>query len=122
MWRTWRAARLANDLFGTLCCMGVLAMFVFQIFENVGMTMGIMPITGIPLPFISFGGSSLIITMAAVGILLNIAAHERTVPVAVRSRRRPTTTRSSRRSTSCASATRSKPRSATSPPTPPSPS
>ena len=44
-------AQLARDLFGTLVCVGVLAMFVFQMFENVGMTMGIMPITGIPLPF-----------------------------------------------------------------------
>ena len=53
VWRTWRAAALAKDLFGTLVCVGVLAMLVFQIFENVGMTMGIMPITGIPLPFVS---------------------------------------------------------------------
>ena len=72
VWRTWRAARLANDLFGTLCCMGVLAMFVFQVFENVGMTMGIMPITGIPLPFMSYGGSALITYFIAVGLVLNV--------------------------------------------------
>jgi rod shape determining protein RodA len=72
VWRTWRAARLANDLFGTLCCMGVLAMFVFQVFENVGMTMGIMPITGIPLPFMSYGGSSVIISFACIGLVANI--------------------------------------------------
>ena len=63
MWRTWRTARLARDFFGTLVCVGVLAMFVFQMFENVGMTMGIMPITGIPLPFMSYGGSSLITSL-----------------------------------------------------------
>lgn len=72
VWRTWRAARLANDLFGTLCCMGVLAMIVFQVFENVGMTMGIMPITGIPLPWMSYGGSSVIVSFACIGLVANV--------------------------------------------------
>ena len=72
VWRTWRTATLARDLFGTLLCVGVLAMFVFQIFENVGMTMGIMPITGIPLPFMSYGGSSTVANFAAVGLILNV--------------------------------------------------
>jgi rod shape determining protein RodA len=72
VWRTWRTATLARDLFGTLLCMGVLAMFVFQIFENVGMTMGIMPITGIPLPFMSYGGSSTVASFAGVGLVLNV--------------------------------------------------
>jgi len=72
VWRTWRAARLANDLFGTLCCIGVLAMLVFQVFENVGMTMGIMPITGIPLPWMSYGGSSVIVSFACIGLVANI--------------------------------------------------
>jgi rod shape determining protein RodA len=72
VWRIWRAARLANDLFGTLCCMGVLAMIVFQVFENVGMTMGIMPITGIPLPWMSYGGSSVIVSFACIGLVANI--------------------------------------------------
>ena len=72
VWRTWRAARLANDLFGTLCCMGVLAMLVFQVFENVGMTTGIMPITGIPLPWMSYGGTSVIVTFACVGLVANV--------------------------------------------------
>ena len=58
--------------FGTLLCVGVLAMFVFQIFQNVGMTMGIMPITGIPLPFMSYGGSSTIIAFVAIGLVLNV--------------------------------------------------
>lgn len=72
VWRTWRVARLANDLFGTLCCIGVLAMVVFQVFENVGMTMGIMPITGIPLPWMSYGGTSVIVTFACVGLVANV--------------------------------------------------
>ena len=72
VWRTWRAAALARDLSGTLVCVGVLAMFVFQVFENVGMTMGIMPITGIPLPFMSYGGSSTLASFAAVGLVLNV--------------------------------------------------
>jgi rod shape determining protein RodA len=72
VWRTWRAAALAKDPAGTLICVGVLAMLVFQIFENVGMTMGIMPITGIPLPFMSYGGSSTIASFAAVGLVLNV--------------------------------------------------
>jgi rod shape determining protein RodA len=72
VWRTWRTASLAKDLYGTLVCVGVLAMFVFQIFENAGMTMGIMPITGIPLPLLSYGGSSTIAAFAAVGLVLNV--------------------------------------------------
>ena len=72
VWRVWRAAALAKDLCGTVICIGVLAMLVFQVFENVGMTMGIMPITGIPLPFMSYGGSATIATFAAIGLVLNV--------------------------------------------------
>jgi rod shape determining protein RodA len=73
MWRTWRTARQARDFFGTLVCVGVLAMLVFQMFENMGMTMRIMPVTGIPLPFMSYGGSSLITTLACVGLVANVS-------------------------------------------------
>ena len=73
IWRTWRAALVARDLFGTLVCVGVLAMFAFQIFENIGMTMGIMPVTGIPLPFMSYGGSSTITAFALVALVANIS-------------------------------------------------
>jgi len=72
MWRMWRAAVLARDLFGRLLCVGVLAMLVFQIFENVGMTMGITPITGIPLPFMSYGGSATVASLMGVGLILNV--------------------------------------------------
>jgi rod shape determining protein RodA len=72
VWRTWRTALLSTDFFGTLLCVGILAMFAFQVFENVGMTMGIMPITGIPLPFMSYGGSALITYFIAVGLVANV--------------------------------------------------
>ncbi len=71
-WRLWRIALLSSDFFGTLVAIGVLAMFVIQVFENIGMSMGIMPITGIPLPFMSYGGSALIASFIAVGLVLNI--------------------------------------------------
>ena len=73
LWRTWRTARLARDFFGVLVCVGVLAMLAFQMFENIGMTMGIMPVTGIPLPFMSYGGSSLITTFACLGLVANVS-------------------------------------------------
>jgi rod shape determining protein RodA len=72
VWRTWRAAADARDLTGTLICAGVLAMLVFQVFENVGMTVGIMPIAGIPLPFMSYGGSAMVASFVAVGLVLNV--------------------------------------------------
>ena len=71
-WRIWHAAQVAKDLLGTLVCVGVLAMVLFQVFENVGMTMGIMPITGIPLPFMSYGGSSTLTMFAAIGLVTNV--------------------------------------------------
>jgi rod shape determining protein RodA len=74
MWRTWRTARLSRDYYGTLVCAAIFAMFGFQIFENVGMTMGIMPVTGIPLPLMSYGGSSLIATCACLGLVANVYA------------------------------------------------
>jgi rod shape determining protein RodA len=75
LWRTWRTARLARDYYGTLVCGGVLAMFTFMIFENIGMTMGIMPVTGIPLPFMSYGGSALIACAACIALVNNVYAN-----------------------------------------------
>jgi rod shape determining protein RodA len=72
IWRTWRAAILSQDMVGTLICVGVLAMITFQVFENIGMTMGIMPVAGIPLPLMSYGGSAIIATFAGVGLVLNV--------------------------------------------------
>jgi rod shape determining protein RodA len=70
--RILRTAQMARDRLGTLICAGVLSMLVFQIFQNVGMTMGIMPITGIPLPFMSYGGSAVVASWLAVGLVLNV--------------------------------------------------
>jgi len=74
LWRTYRIAAQARDPFGTYLASGIAAMFAIQMFVNVGMTMGIMPITGIPLPFVSYGGSALIADFIAIGLLLNIRA------------------------------------------------
>ena len=75
VWRCWRAAMLARDSTGTLICVGVMALLVFQVFENVGMTMGIMPIAGIPLPFVSYGGSALMAYSVGMGLVLNVYMH-----------------------------------------------
>ncbi len=72
IWRALRIAALSRDSFGALIATGIAALWAFQVFVNVGMTLGIMPITGIPLPFVSYGGSSLIMNFAAVGLLHNI--------------------------------------------------
>ena len=73
IWRSWRAAALSRDLAGTLICVGVLSMLAFQAFENVGMTMGIMPVAGITLPFMSYGGSSLVMDWVAIGLVVNVS-------------------------------------------------
>lgn len=77
IYRMIRIAMTTDDLFASYVISGIIGMFVFQIFENIGMTIGIMPITGITLPFISHGGSSLLTNMAAVGIVLGIGMRRR---------------------------------------------
>jgi rod shape determining protein RodA len=72
MWRALRIMSVAKDLFGTLIAAGILAIFVFQVFVNVGMTVGIAPITGVPLPLVSYGGSSVIVSFLAIGLLQSI--------------------------------------------------
>lgn len=75
MWRAGMIAWRADDLYGRLLASGIVAWFGFQIFENVGMTLGIMPITGIPLPFVSAGGTSMMATFIAVGLLQTVRLH-----------------------------------------------
>lgn len=77
VYRMIRIAMATEDLFGSYVISGIIGMFVFQIFENVGMTIGIMPITGITLPFVSYGGSSLLTNMSAIGIVLGIGMRRR---------------------------------------------
>jgi rod shape determining protein RodA len=72
-WRIGRAAARAPTVFASLFCSGVLAMIGFQVFQNVGMTMGLMPITGIPLPLVSYGGSATVACLATVGVVANIS-------------------------------------------------
>ena len=72
LWRAGRIAMQAEDLFGRLVATGILCWFAFQAFENIGMTLGIMPVTGVPLPFVSYGGSSMFANLIAVGLLQNV--------------------------------------------------
>jgi rod shape determining protein RodA len=69
LWRGLVIARQSDELFGRLVAVGIVAWFGFQAFENIGMNLGIMPVTGVTLPFISFGGSSIIATWVAIGVL-----------------------------------------------------
>lgn len=77
LWRALRIASRAGDAFGTLVASGVVAWFAFQAFINIGMTMGIMPVTGLPLPFVSYGGSAMFANMMAIGLLQNVYLRSR---------------------------------------------
>ncbi|MFF4355767.1 rod shape-determining protein RodA [Streptomyces sp. NPDC001604] len=72
LWRACRIARDSTELYGTIVAAGIVAWFAFQTFENIGMTLGIMPVTGLPLPFVSYGGSSMFAVWMAVGLLQSI--------------------------------------------------
>jgi rod shape determining protein RodA len=72
LWRACRIARDSTELYGTTVAAGIVAWFAFQSFENIGMTLGIMPVTGLPLPFVSYGGSSMFAVWVAVGLLQSI--------------------------------------------------
>ena len=76
-WYGLRAASRAPDRFGALMAVAATSWIITQAIINIGAVIGLLPVTGIPLPFISFGGSSLVITMVAAGILANVAGHER---------------------------------------------
>jgi rod shape determining protein RodA len=77
IWRALRIVTLSKNSYGTLVAGGIAAMLFFQVFVNVGMNLGIMPITGIPLPLMSYGGSSVLATFLAVGVLQSIHAQAR---------------------------------------------
>ncbi|MFE7427247.1 rod shape-determining protein RodA [Streptomyces sp. NPDC014735] len=72
LWRACRIARETSELYGTIVAAGIIAWFAFQSFENIGMTLGIMPVAGLPLPFVSYGGSSMFAVWVAVGLLQSI--------------------------------------------------
>lgn len=75
--RMLRISYMARDPFGRNIVIGVVFMFAFQIFENIGMTMGALPVTGVTLPFLSYGGSSMITSMISVGLVLNVYMHRK---------------------------------------------
>lgn len=79
LWRALRISRTAKDKFGMLIVTGVVAMFFCHALINIGMTLGVMPVTGLPLPFISVGGSSLVASFLAVGLALNVHARRRAI-------------------------------------------
>ncbi|MFI1156654.1 rod shape-determining protein RodA [Streptomyces sioyaensis] len=72
LWRACRIARESTELYGTIAAAGIIAWFAFQAFENIGMTLGIMPVTGLPLPFVSYGGTSMFAVWIAIGLLQSI--------------------------------------------------
>ena len=72
IWRGFRTALMSRDSFGTLMVAGIVTMLGFQVFVNIGMTMGIMPVTGIPLPLVSYGGTAMITNWMAIGLILNV--------------------------------------------------
>ncbi|UKY55211.1 rod shape-determining protein RodA [Streptomyces inhibens] len=72
LWRACRIARESTELYGTIVAAGIIAWFAFQSFENIGMTLGIMPVTGLPLPFVSYGGTSMFAVWIAIGLLQSI--------------------------------------------------
>jgi rod shape determining protein RodA len=76
-WRVLHAAVVARDNFGRLICAGLFAFIAFSAFQNAGMTMGIMPITGIPLPFVSYGGTAVLVFFSAIGLALSVGARRR---------------------------------------------
>ena len=76
-WRVLHAAVVARDTFGRLICSGLFAFIAFSVFQNAGMTMGIMPITGIPLPFVSYGGTAVLVFFGAVGLALSVGARRK---------------------------------------------
>src|SRR5207302_4081110 len=78
LWRGLSIAARAGDALGTLVAVGIVCWFGYQAFENIGMTVGIMPVTGLPLPFVSYGGSAMFANMLGVGLLENVHMRSRT--------------------------------------------
>ncbi len=82
LWRALAIATRTDDVFGRVAASGIACWFGFQAFQNVGMCLGIMPVTGVPLPFVSYGGSSMFASMLAVGLLVNISRRSASAPAA----------------------------------------
>ena len=79
MSRLLSIAMSSKDLYGSLIIIGILSMFLYQFIQNIGMAIGIMPVTGVPLPFVSYGGSSMLMSMIAIGLIENVASKRRKI-------------------------------------------
>ena len=79
LWRATAIASAAKDFYGTLLVVGAISMFAFQVLENAGMAMGLMPVAGVPLPFFSYGGSAFLADSIVIGILLNVGMRRRKI-------------------------------------------
>ena len=77
LWRGVKIARAAPDAYGTLAAAGITLWIAGQAFINIGAIIGVVPLTGIPLPLMSYGGSALVVTLIGIGILLNISRHSK---------------------------------------------
>lgn len=77
IYKSFKTAQKADNAFGRYICVGVGAMMLFHAFENIGMCIGLMPVTGIPLPFVSYGGTSLVVNMIAIGLVLSVSYHNK---------------------------------------------
>lgn len=77
--RILNTAMTAKDFYGTLICTGIISMFLYQFIQNIGMTVGIMPVTGLTLPFVSYGGSSILTSMMALALVFNVSLHKRKI-------------------------------------------
>ena len=79
VYRTIRTAKVSKDVFGSMICVGMASYFLFAILQNIGMTIGIMPITGITLPLVSYGGSSLLTTIMSIALIINIGMRKKKI-------------------------------------------
>ena len=77
IYKCFKTAQKTDNAFGRYICVGVGAMMLFHAFENIGMCIGLMPVTGIPLPFVSYGGTSLVVNMIAIGLVLSVSYHNK---------------------------------------------
>ena len=77
IYKCFKTAQKADNAFGRYICVGVGAMMLFHVFENIGMCVGLMPVTGIPLPFLSYGGTSLVVNMISIGLVMSVAYHNK---------------------------------------------
>ncbi|MBQ6459242.1 MAG: FtsW/RodA/SpoVE family cell cycle protein, partial [Exiguobacterium sp.] len=78
LYRMIHIALESSSAFGSYIVTGVIAMFTFQVFQNIGMTIGVLPITGLTLPFVSYGGTGIIMNMIAIGLVMNVASKSKT--------------------------------------------